>query len=723
TLRDIPIGALGLIDDASREWTDDDLAIIEAVSAQAALAVENARLIEETRRWVLQLQTSAEISQSITATLNLDTLISSSVNLVRFKFNFAAVYLYLIDDSSPNRRILLYRSDAGGGQSAVPVRVALYRNSLTQQALLKAQTLVAQKNNPALHALLPDDPPHIKSALAIPLSVRQKSLGTLEMYSPQNNAFEQDNVAVLELLASQIATSISNALAYQEQQDIAEKLREVDRLKTQFLANMSHELRTPLNSIIGFSRVILKGIDGPLTELQKTDLTSIHQSGKHLLDLINNILDLSKIEAGKLELSFEPVNLKTLIGGITSTAIGLVKDKGLEIIELVPDELPLVEMDETRIRQVLLNLISNAAKFTQQGRITIKVRCDDNRVKISVSDTGIGIAPADQQTIFDEFTQIDASTTRKAGGTGLGLPISRKFVELHRGQIQVESRLNAGSTFTVELPISQSGTNGAQAKPARPPLPAPAPHPRSTLLVVDSDPRIVSYYQQYLQGEAITIKHLGRGEEALAAAKKLQPKAIMLDVLLPDADGWTILGALKENPHTAHIPVIICSIIEDRYRATKLGAADYLVKPVIKRDLLHMLQKLDTQKQHPNRVLVIDDQAEDILLIRRILEAHDCQVVEARNGLEGLDIIFSNPPDLVMLDLTMPGLDGFGVLESLKSNPKTGNIPVVVITAKELTAAERKTVDRQADALLQKGKFTDSDLLRHVNRFFERVAI
>ncbi|MBI1880713.1 MAG: HAMP domain-containing histidine kinase, partial [Chloroflexi bacterium] len=288
-----------------------------------------------------------------------------------------------------------------------------------------------------------------------------------------------------------------NARAFREQQDTAERLKEIDKLKTQFLANMSHELRTPLNSIIGFSRVILKGIDGPLTDLQKTDLTSIHNSGQHLLSLINNILDLSKIEAGKMELNFEEVELEPIIKGVTATAIALVKDKPVALHQEIAENLPNVWADPTRIRQIILNLVSNACKFTDEGAITVRVWADQERINISVSDTGIGIPEENLNSIFEEFTQVDSSTTRKVGGTGLGLPISRHFVEMHKGRIWVESRLGHGSTFSFFIPIQPD-----QEEETLPPnvfSEEPKHGHGKVIVAIDDDPGVITLYERFLE--------------------------------------------------------------------------------------------------------------------------------------------------------------------------------------------------------------------------------
>lgn len=445
--RGVVMGAFDVQSEEAGAFTQEDIATFQLMANQLANAIENARLFETTQQWATQLQISAEIGQVITATLDVDTLVSRSVTLIQSRFQFDTVRLYLTDPITAHRQGVLYSIGAEPANGIIkPQKVVLQSEMPATQAIIGGKTILLQAEDQIG-----------ESIAAMPLLARQELLGAIEISGRRPRAFDPTRMAVLEMLVTQIATSVSNAQAYQEQQLIAEKLREVDKLKTQFLANMSHELRTPLNSIIGFSRVIMKGLDGPLTQVQETDLDAIHQSGKHLLALINNILDLAKIEAGKMELYFEPVDLNRLLGGIISTAIGLVKDKPIKIVTDIPDSLPPIEADISRLRQVFLNLISNAAKFTHQGSIIIKASSDDGYIYVSVTDTGIGIAGEHLNGIFDEFTQLDPSTTREAGGTGLGLPITRKFVELHHGQILVESEPGRGSSFTVIFPLKQEG--------------------------------------------------------------------------------------------------------------------------------------------------------------------------------------------------------------------------------------------------------------------------
>jgi signal transduction histidine kinase len=306
--------------------------------------------------------------------------------------------------------------------------------------------------------------PETRSEMALPLKVGKQVIGVLDVQSAEREAFDEDDIAVLQTMADQLAVALQNARAYERLRDTADKLREVDELKMQFIANMSHELRTPLNSIIGFSRVILKGIDGPITELQKKDLTTIYNSGQHLLDLINDVLDISKIEAGKMELDLAEVELPPLIESALNTTTGLLRDKPILLRrELTP--LPRIRADGQRVRQILLNLLSNAAKFTQEGEIAVRAGLENGSVFVHISDTGPGI-PADKlEHLFDAFYQVDGSATRRAGGTGLGLAITKSFVEMHGGTIGVQSTVGAGTTFSVHLPILGPGLHASPTLP------------------------------------------------------------------------------------------------------------------------------------------------------------------------------------------------------------------------------------------------------------------
>jgi CheY-like chemotaxis protein/two-component sensor histidine kinase len=348
-------------------------------------------------------------------------------------------------------------------------------------------------------------------------------------------------------------------------------------------------LRTPLNSIIGFSRVMLKGIDGPLTEMQETDLTSIYNSGQHLLSLINSILDMSKIEAGKMDLSFEAVDLHPILKTAISTTTALIKDSPIELHTDIPDSLPAVRADAQRVRQILINLFSNAAKFTEEGTIRLQAEAGSEFVTISVHDTGIGISEEAQQQLFVPFQQVDPSATRRAGGTGLGLAICRRFVQLHGGDIWLESEPGAGSTFSFTLPIHET----AREEPPAPPDTGKKAN-GNMVLAIDDDGGVITLLKRYLESDGYQVTGVQESRRAVETAQRLAPSltAITLDVVMPNLDGWQVLQALKENPQTREIPVILCSIVEDLDQGLGMGAAACLRKPVTRDDVLSALKQI-----------------------------------------------------------------------------------------------------------------------------------
>ncbi len=722
TLRGQVIGALDVFDpDQPHEWTDDDLALVEAVTSQVALAVENARLFEQTQAALAETEALYRASRRITSGTNLPALYQILVDEMASRLGAGQCRLLIFDQKKGYGEIVAeYLPTPNEAKTPIPMaQDPLYAILRNTQRPLPIEDVSKYPDIAQLRDAL--DQRNVKSTLLVPIVVRGELLGGLQIDSlGQERIFTEAELDFCQTLASQAAITIDNMRAFEEQKETAQRLREIDRFKTQFLANMSHELRTPLNSIIGFSRVILKGIDGPLTELQQTDLTAIYNSGQHLLGLINDILDLSKIEAGKMELNFDELDLRPILKGVMSTAVGLVKDRPIELEQHVPEDLPIIWADNTRVRQVLLNLISNATKFTERGKITLSAYYDDEWVTVSVADTGVGIPPEKLESIFEEFTQVDGSTTRRFGGTGLGLPISRHFVEMHGGKIAVESKEGLGSTFTVRLPIRAQTESKTEPVENEQEGQAQAME-RRLVLAVDDDPGVISLYRRYLEREGYQVIGVADSSEVINKAIELRPFAITLDVLMPNKDGWQILRELKECAQTQNIPIIICSIVSDKGQAFSLGAADYLVKPIMEEELLAALARLD-QKEEEAKVLVIDDQADDILLIRRILEAQPGYgVIEGHGGQIGIDLVYQHKPDLIILDLMMPEMDGFAVLEALKRDTDTRNIPVIVITAKVLTKEERQRLNGQVEVLLHKGLFTEQELLEDLARALSQI--
>jgi Amt family ammonium transporter len=481
------------------------------------------------------------------------------------------------------------------------------------------------------------------------------------------------------------------------------------RAKSTFLANMSHELRTPLNAIIGYSEMLREEAgDGGYEELAP-DLARIAAAGKHLLELINNILDLSKIEAGKMELYPERFAVAALLDEAAATAAPLVERGGSRLVVERADELGELVADMTKARQVLLNLLSNAAKFTDAGTVTLRAWRDEaaGQVVFQVQDTGIGLDPEQIGRLFQDFTQADSSTTRRYGGTGLGLSISRRFCELMGGAITVASAPGAGATFTVRLPISG-------AAPVTPAVAPPRPRAAAPVLVIDDDPAARELVARTLAREGLQVITAGGGAEGLALARAHRPLAITLDVMMPDLDGWSVLAALKADPELADTPVVMLTIVDDRQRGFALGAAEYLTKPVERERLVGVVQSLAEASGGRPYILVVEDDGTTREMLRRVLEREGWETDEADNGEVALGRIAERRPDLILLDLMMPRMDGFEMIGVLRSTSLWRDVPIVVLTAMDLTAQDRLRLNGSVERVLQKGAYQHDELLQHV---------
>jgi GAF domain-containing protein/DNA-binding response OmpR family regulator len=717
-IEDHVVGALGAdAVDRIHRFTEREINLAMAMADQLSIALQNRRLIAETQHRAMLLQTSANVARVASSYLDEDTLMDETVELIRDGFGFFYAQIYL---TTPDGEYLVPHKYEELG---LRERFKVGSEHIIGQTAARRKPVIVEYAN-AEESEAADLLPEVRAELAIPLSVQDTILGVLKIEHIEEGGFSDEETATLQTLASQLAVAIQNARAFTEQQRTTERLKEVDKLKTQFLANMSHELRTPLNSIIGFSRVILKGIDGPLTELQKADLTSIYNSGQHLLGLINNILDLSKIEAGKMELNFEDTEVEPIIKTVMSTAIALVKDKNVELIQQVPDDLPTIWADPTRIRQIVLNLVSNACKFTEEGTVTTRVWAEKGKVVFSVGDTGMGIPPEQLDHIFEEFTQVDGSTTRKVGGTGLGLPISRHFVEMHHGQIWVESAIGTGTTFSFSIPTVPPANASEDDDTALTAVKdSSKPQPPRRVVAIDDDSGVIDLYRRYLEPQGYEIIGVTNGEEAVGVVKREHPFAVLLDIIIPEKDGWHIIKELKDSATTRNIPVVICSIVSDKNRGFSLGASNYLVKPIVESELLDALKHLNNHYENGLKVLVVDDHADDVLLIRRLLEAQeDYTIFEAGNGQEGMEIVELESPDLIILDLNMPKMDGFEMIEALKANEATRSIPIIIVSAQELTPEEQEKLTGQVEVLLRKGIFTEHELLQDVGLALDRIT-
>ena len=500
--------------------------------------------------------------------------------------------------------------------------------------------------------------------------------------------------------------------------------------KSQFLANMSHELRTPLNAIIGYSEMLQEEVDDAGHKEYVSDLQKIHAAAKHQLGLINDILDLSKIEAGKMTLFLESFDLTAAVQDVATTVKPLVAKNNNRLEIDCPPNLGSMRADQTKVRQVLFNLLSNATKFTEKGTIRLRVQrtpakdAQPSTLTFIVSDTGIGMTPEQVGKLFQAFTQAEASTTRKYGGTGLGLAISKKFAQMMGGDLTATSELGKGSTFTVTLPAEVED----QSQPARPTTSpglaaavSGAAIPNSAILVIDDEPAARDLVQRVLTKEGYRVETAASGPEGIALARKLIPAAITLDVMMPGMDGWTALTVLKADPVTSDIPVIMVTVVDDKNLGFALGASDYLIKPI---DWDRLIAVLEKHRRHINgsQILVIEDDPQTREMLRRAAEKHGWQVVEAENGRVGLERITQEIPGVILLDLMMPEMDGFTFMEAFRRHADWRHVPVIVVTAKELTEEDRRRLNGHVIQILQKGGHSPDELLEEVQRVLDGVA-
>ncbi len=575
--------------------------------------------------------------------------------------------------------------------------------------------------------------------LTRPVDALTRAAGQIARGDFSHRAQIRETLAPRELLTlaqtfNQMANQLSGAYQTLEdkvQQRTAElqtanqELARANKLKSEFLANVSHELRTPLSAIIGFSQILLDGIDGSLNEEQRQDVLQVNKSGQSLLSLINQILDLSKIEAGKMELSLERVELPSLVGSLVDSLRPLAMEKGLRIDSRFRPEIPAVEADPARLKQILLNLLSNAVKFTERGHIEVWAQPSGRMVRISVMDTGIGISPEAQRVVFEEFVQGDGSTTRRHGGTGLGLSIVRKLVEMHGGAITVLSEPGLGSTFTFTLPAWAAQpavvVPAVRTRPSGHQRPSQG-LPSGAILVVDDDASVRELIARHLEQEGWKTVQAGNATDALQLARESRPVLMTLDIMMPDASGWWVLEKLKEDPQTAGIPVLVVTIVEDQRLVFALGASDYLAKPYDRAELIEKVHRL-LPELRGTHVLVVDDDRDARTVMGKILRDEGAEVQEVADGSQALATIAESPPDLVLLDLMMPGMSGFEVVARMRATPAAAAIPVVIVSAKELTAEDVLTLNGHIQRFVAKGSIRPEGLTAMVRQVLGERAV
>ena len=500
-----------------------------------------------------------------------------------------------------------------------------------------------------------------------------------------------------------------------------EAAESANQAKSTFLANMSHELRTPMNAIIGYSEMLQEEAEDIGQKTLIPDLQKINTAGQHLLDVINDILDLSKIETGMLELYLETFDINEIVQNMVSTGEPLIKSKSITLRVNCPAGLGSMHADLTKVRQCLFNLISNAAKFTEKGTISIDVNREriegTDCVVFCVCDTGIGMTRDQTNRLFEPFSQADASTNRKYGGTGLGLAITKRLCKMMGGEINVQSEYGVGTTFTMWLP-AQVTEPKAEYTAAVEFRPAPPPRGETTVLAIGDDPNSCDLLRNFLGKQGVRVETAINGEDGLRLARELHPDVIALDVMMLGMEGWTVLVNLKSDPELTDIPIVMLTIADDRNKGFAPGAFDYMTKPIDRDRLLAILQRYQSAAP-PSKILVVEDDAPMREMLRRTLEKEGWAVDEAENGRVGLQRVAMGKPVLILLDLMMPEMDGFEFVSELRKREAWRSIPVVVITVKELTAEDRLQLSGYVNRVLHKGAYSREMLLAEVHNLVQ----
>jgi PAS domain S-box-containing protein len=631
--------------DASRQFGAADLRLLNMFAPQAAVAIENARLYSAAQRQRQYFEDLVLNNPVAIVTLDPDHTVSTCNPAFEKLYGYAQAEVVgrkldeLITTEESRAQATSYTTEAVSG----PVRGMGQRR---------------RKDGSLVDVEL----------LAVPVIVQGERVGMMGLYHD-----------VTELLRARRDAEAANSA------------------KSRFLANMSHELRTPLNAIIGYSEMLQEEVEDLGQPGLGPDLLKIRNAGKHLLALINDVLDLSKIEAGKMDLYLESFEIKRMLDEVLTTVTPLVATNANHVVVECAPDVGAMRADLTRTRQVLFNLLSNACKFTSKGTITVRAHGDDAWVMFEVKDTGIGMTDEQQARLFEAFAQADASTAKRFGGTGLGLAISRQFCRMMGGDLTVSSAAGVGTTFAVRIPREVADP----AVAAAPAVVSAGSGAAGTLLVIDDDPNARDVLRRVFTKDGFRVEEAVNGESGLAQARALRPDAITLDVLMPGMDGWAVLTALKADPELADIPVIMLTVADQSPLGLALGAAEYLTKPVDRARLSAVVRR---HVGDGNRtVLVVEDDAPTRDMLLRTLEKDGWVAGAAENGRLALDYLETSRPDLILLDLMMPELDGFGFLEALRSNQTAAAIPVVVLTAKDLTDDERQRLAGGVARVVQKG--------------------
>jgi GAF domain-containing protein/DNA-binding response OmpR family regulator len=718
------IGAFCVARPEPGAFEEKKIRLLQTFADQATIAIENVRLFTETQRLLketeqraAELQIINSVQEGLASKLDVQAIYDLVGDKIRDIFHATGTAIYLFDHE---------KECQDTPYCFLKKRFAIESHPFTNVSKLMINTLQPRiyrsvEEYRALGGTILENQEEYKSGMYVPLMVGRDIKGMIGIANlDRENAYGDSDLRLLQTLANSMSVALENVRLFNEAQEARAAAEAANEAKSAFLANMSHELRTPLNAIIGFTRIVRRKSEGALPQKQVENLDKVLTSSEHLLNLINTVLDIAKIEAGRMDVVASNFDIGALANQCIAISAPLVKPN-VRLERQLDEEHSLIHSDQEKIKQIVLNLLSNAAKFTHEGRILLNVKKQDGNVSISVADTGIGISPDALGKVFEEFQQADTSTTREYGGTGLGLAISRNLARLLGGDLTAESEPGKGSTFTLTVPI-QYGSKTASPLTSEPASIRPADSrihadlSKKRVLVIDDDPNAVYFLQESMNESEFAIIGAPDGRKGLQMAREQQPDAILLDILMPETDGWQVLNDLKEDPATTNIPVILLTIVDKKALGFRLGAAAYLLKPLDPALVLETLHRVIGETARPHKhVLVVDDDPHIAEMLHQTLPESDFRLDSAEDGEAGLRAVEAHRPDVILLDLMMPKLDGFGVIERLRANPDLRRIPIIVISAKELTDAESKMLRDSVAFVMKKQGFDGGELMREIH--------
>ena len=668
---------------------------------------------------VEELRALEQVTQAVNSSVDLETVLATIVAKATQLSGTEAGAIYVLDDAAQEFRLRsTYGLDDGIVAELKDSHIRIGQTAMSEAAARRVPIQVPDIQNDPSATIDVIIRAGFRALLFVPLLGAERIVGALVVRRKQPGEFPKTTVELLQTFAAQSVLAFQNARLFSEIEKKSQQLETANQHKSQFLANMSHELRTPLNAIIGYSEILQEDVADLGRDNLVPDLRKIEGAGRHLLSLINDILDLSKVEAGRMDIFLEDVEIVPLLEEVRAIIVPLAEKNGNAVEYRAADNLGSMRTDRTKLKQSLLNILSNANKFTENGRVTLvteRIENGQTAVRFAISDTGIGMSEEQLGRLFQAFTQAETTTSQKYGGTGLGLVITRNFCQLLGGDVTVASKPGEGSTFTITLP--DRPTTQPEVKSTDAPQIAGEVH-ATTVLVVDDDPAARDLLTANLKGAGYRLIHAASGAEALNLARMVRPDAITLDVLMPKPDGWDVLTALKADAQLRDIPVIMVTVLSERGIGLSLGAVEVLTKPVDRAQLNALMHSL-LRREGP--ILLVEDDASARELISQSVEKMGLAVAAVVNGRQALTWLGAHPePAMILLDLVMPEMDGFEVLDALAARADWRDIPVIVITAKQLTAAERERLLRQAQKIIAKGAASRLDIAAAVGEALRR---